>query len=130
MVARSKPHPKFHVLLADRAAAMRLHPTISESRLWHQLRSSRLGVAFRRQVPLGRYIADFAAPSIRLVVEVDGLYHARRIAADARRDRHFSRLGYRVLHLEAELVMEALPLAVERIQEAIAEAMAAVPLRR
>ena len=79
-----------------------------------------LGVAFRRQVPIGnRYIADFLAPSVKLVVEVDGCCHARRVVADARRDRVLLRLGYRVLRLDAELVLRQLPLAVEAVRQAL-----------
>jgi hypothetical protein len=57
----------------------------------------RLGVTFRRQVPLGPFIVDFLAPSARLVVEVDGGYHELRAKADARRTRWLERRGYRVL---------------------------------
>jgi very-short-patch-repair endonuclease len=46
--------------------------TVSEARLWASLRGSRLGVGFRRQFVVGRYIADFCVPVLRLVVEVDG----------------------------------------------------------
>jgi len=43
------------------------------------LNAGQVGVCFRRQVPVGaRFIADFYAPSIKLIVEVDGGYHARR----------------------------------------------------
>jgi very-short-patch-repair endonuclease len=59
--------------------------------------------------------------SNRLVVEVDGDYHARRQQADARRDRALARAGYRVLRLEAELVMHDLPAAVARIRDEIAQ---------
>jgi hypothetical protein len=58
-------------LLVSRARSMRQSPTASEEALWQALRVGALGVAFKRQVPLGeRYIADFYAPSVRLVVEV------------------------------------------------------------
>jgi len=77
--------------LALHAHTMRQAPTDSEARLWRALRSSQLGVAFRRQVPLLGFIADFYAPSVRLIVEVDGGYHARRVSADARRDRKLAR---------------------------------------
>jgi very-short-patch-repair endonuclease len=69
---------------------------------------------------LGRCIADFFAPEARLVVEVDGGYHTRRERADARRDAKLRRAGYRVLRLEAELVMRDLPAALGRIREALA----------
>jgi very-short-patch-repair endonuclease len=53
------------------------------------------------------------------LVEVDGGYHARRGGADAR--RALVRAGYRVLRLEAELVMSDLPAAVARIRAKIEE---------
>ena len=87
--------------------------------MWSELRGSRLGVAFRRQVVIGRYIADFCAPAARLVVEVDGGYHARQRAADARRDRALQRLGYRVLRLDAELVSQREEEAVAQIRAAL-----------
>jgi very-short-patch-repair endonuclease len=80
---------------------------------------SQLGVAFRRQVVLGEYIVDFLAPACRLVVEVDGPYHARRLRADARRDARLRALGFRVLHLEGELVMRDLTMVLERIRDAL-----------
>jgi very-short-patch-repair endonuclease len=54
-----------------------------------------------------------------LVVEVDGGWHSRRRRADARRDEKLRRAGYRILRLEAELVLCALPVAVERVREAL-----------
>jgi very-short-patch-repair endonuclease len=75
---------------------------------------------FRGQVVvLGRYVADFLAPTVKLVVEVDGSYHARRAAADARRDEALRRAGYRVVRLEAELVLRAPALAVSELRQAL-----------
>ena len=73
-------------------------------------------------MPLDRYIVDFLAPSLHLIVEVDGLWHHRRIALDERRDKKLRQLGYRILHLDAALVMQQPSVAVERIREAIADA--------
>ncbi len=109
------PRPLLHV----HAAAMRAAPTTSEALLWEALRGSQLGVGFRRQLPIGRYIADFAAPSARLVVEVDGGYHAGRVRGDARRDRELGRLGWRVVRVEARVVVEQLPQALAVIVAAI-----------
>ena len=109
-------HPP--LLLAARARGMRFNATFSEERLWEAIRGRRLGVQFRRQVPLcGRFIVDFLAPELRLVVEVDGEYHGRRRRADARRDEVLRRSGYRVLRLDAELVERELAVAVARIRE-------------
>jgi very-short-patch-repair endonuclease len=55
---------------------MRRAPTPAERKLWQGLRRHQVGdLKFRRQVPLGPYIADFYCPSARLVVEVDGVSH-------------------------------------------------------
>jgi len=94
--------------------------TPSELRLWSALSARKLGVQFRREVPLlGRYIVDFCAPRVRLVVEVDGECHAARRAADARRDAALRCAGYRVLRLEAQLVMQSLSEAVALVRSAL-----------
>jgi very-short-patch-repair endonuclease len=107
-------------LVVERASVMRSALTPSEQALWALLRQKQLGVWFRRQVPIGRFIADFAAVGVRLVVEVDGGYHAERRAADVRRDRALARLGYRVLRLEAALVLEQPLEAIARVRTALA----------
>jgi len=94
--------------------------TESEARLWSALNAGQLGVCFRRQMPIGdRFIADFCAPSIKLIVEVDGGYHARRRTADASRDRKLARVGYRVVRVSAELVLADLAAAVSLVRAAL-----------
>jgi very-short-patch-repair endonuclease len=108
-------------VLAAHALRMRHAPTTSEARLFEALREAQLGVTFRRQVPLlGRFIADLLAPEVKLVVEVDGLYHVRHAASDARRERALVRAGYHVLRLDAELVMRDVDMAVARVASELA----------
>jgi very-short-patch-repair endonuclease len=96
-----------------RAHGLRSAPTPSEIKLWAALSGGKLGVAFRRQVPVGhRFIVDFLAPSLKLVVEVDGSAHEHRGRADARRDEKLRRLGYRVVHVDAQVVMRDSPRAL------------------
>ncbi|MCA9589947.1 MAG: DUF559 domain-containing protein [Myxococcales bacterium] len=95
---------------------MRHAPTPSEERLWQRLRGSRLGVVFRRQVVIGNYIADFAASSVRLVVEVDGGSHHGRERLDAKRDARLARAGWRVVRVSSE----------EALEEAVAKVAAVV----
>ena len=114
---RTSPHRR--LTLAARASRMRGAPTTTEALLWGALRGSRLGVAFRRQVVIGEFIADFCAPSRRLVVEVDGEYHEHRRDADARRDRRLEAAGYRVVHVAAEVVRKDLAAAVEVVRGAL-----------
>jgi very-short-patch-repair endonuclease len=100
---------------------MRNAPTTSEARLFEAVRGNRLGVTFRRQVPLlGRFIADLFAPEVKLVVEIDGGYHEAQASADARRDSALARAGYAVVRVEAELVMRDLETAVNRIVTEVA----------
>ena len=106
--------------LEQHAWAHRQLLTPSEVRLWLALRGRALGVQFRRQVPLaGRYIVDFCAPTVRLVVEVDGGYHEQRRCADRRRDAVLGELGYRVVRMEAELVLRDLTAAVALVRAAL-----------
>ena len=78
---------------------MRASPTEAERKLWwhlrHRLPTS--GTHFRRQVRIGRYVADFACHTTRLVIEVDGGQHADAYAYDSRRDDYMRGQGYRVL---------------------------------
>jgi len=63
--------------------------------MWRLLRENFPSARFRRQVPLRRYIADFASHRVRLVIEIDGGQHDE--ARDAARTKLIEREGYRVL---------------------------------
>ncbi len=64
-----------------------------------QLRAGRLGVKFRRQYPIGPYVADFCCVERQLIVELDGGQHAEpaQQGADQRRSAVLAASGYRVL---------------------------------
>ena len=74
-------------VLEARAWLMRKAPTRSEAALWRLLSGGKLGASAKRQVVLGGFVADFAVPAARLVIEVDGPCHARQRARDARSTR-------------------------------------------
>jgi len=64
------------------------------------LRSSQIGGhRFRRQVPLGQYIVDFACHEPRLIVEIDGGQHDRSSMGEMERNRFLEGQGYRILRL-------------------------------
>ncbi len=73
--------------------------TDAEKRLWSRLRSDRLGVKFRRQVPLGPYIVDFYCSKARLAVELDGSQHHTEsgLTADLARDAYFATIDIKVV---------------------------------
>jgi very-short-patch-repair endonuclease len=81
-----------------RARALRHDMTKAERRIWQILRSRQVkGHRFRRQVPIGRYIADFVSHEARLIAEVDGGQHDRSSCREAARTEFLRSEGYRIL---------------------------------
>jgi very-short-patch-repair endonuclease len=88
--------------------------------MWRLLRDRRLGgVKFRRQVPIGPFIADFASIGHRLVVELDGGQHADS-ETDVRRDRFLKADGWRVVRFWNNDVMGNREGVLEAIRDALA----------
>lgn len=82
------------------AKSMRRVMTEAELKLWNALRAHRLmGLAFRRQVPIGPYIADFVCPAHHLIVEIDGSHHGlpEQAAADEKRTAYLKSCGWTIL---------------------------------
>ena len=72
--------------------------TEAEQRLWRMLRSRQTeGYRFRRQVPIGRFTADFVCHAARLIVEIDGGQHDLSTKEEAGRTRFLGGERYRVL---------------------------------
>jgi len=85
-------------MASSRARQLRKNPTDAERRLWARLRYRQVdGFRFRRQVPIGPFIADFACLERRLLIEVDGGQHAVDPASDAERTRWLESRGYCIL---------------------------------
>jgi very-short-patch-repair endonuclease len=79
------------------AKKLRSNMTDAERRLWYRLRAHRFdGHKFKRQVPIGPYVVDFACLGRKLVIEVDGGQHADNLN-DEVRDRYLRAEGFRVL---------------------------------
>ena len=90
----------------QRARELRQQMTPAEKLLWSRLRSKQLnGLKFRRQHPLGPFIADFYCAAHRLVVEVDGDIHDLQVERDAARTEQFEQHGYRVIRFRNEQVL-------------------------
>lgn len=82
--------------LTSIARKLRRNMTLEERSLWHHLRRDNLGVKFRRQEPIGRYIVDFVCFEHKIVVEADGSQHLNN-PNDKIRDEFFTSQGFRVL---------------------------------
>ena len=94
----------------DRARELRQMPTETERAAWYLLRGLRAReFTFRRQHPVGPYIADFCCMERRLIVELDGSVHGQpsQARSDARRDAHLKTRGYTMLRLPNGIVLQA-----------------------
>ena len=91
--------------------------TLPEKILWQFLRSSSFaGLRFRRQHPIGSYIADFCCLQKKLIIELDGGYHDHIKLDDEKRDDFFKKRGFRVLHFTNDHVFDH----IDRILQTIA----------
>jgi very-short-patch-repair endonuclease len=94
------PHDVVSPRLRRNAKSMRRVMTETELKLWNELRAHRLmNLSFRRQVPIGPYIADFACPAHRLIVEVDGSQHGENenTCRDEARSAYLGERGWTIL---------------------------------
>jgi very-short-patch-repair endonuclease len=104
------------------ARHLRRNRTEAERRLWWRLRELKhAGFKFRQQVPIDHFIVDFACLSQRLIVEVDGGTHSTdaELERDARRERHLSDQGFRILRVWNSDVMRNMEGVMDTIVAAL-----------
>jgi very-short-patch-repair endonuclease len=103
-----------------RARILRRQATDAEHHLWRYLRRRQLAnFRFRRQVPISGYIADFACIEAKLVVELDGGQHQKRLSYDQRRDRKIEGQGFRVIRFWDNQVFEETQAVLDVILRAL-----------
>jgi very-short-patch-repair endonuclease len=105
------------------ARRLRRDATDAARLLWQALRERLAGSKIRRQHPIGRHIADFACPSCKLAIELDGGQHATRARTDAVRSASLAGEGYRVIRFWNNDVLGN----VEGVLDRIARELAAAP---
>jgi very-short-patch-repair endonuclease len=105
-----------------KARVLRKNQTDAESLLWHHLRDRRLaGHKFRRQHPIGAFIADFVCVEHRIVVELDGGQHSLRVEDDNRRSAFLKSKGYEVVRFWNHEVLKDTQAVLEFILRIIEE---------
>ncbi len=113
--------PDYIIVLARE---FRKNPTEPEEFLWECLRDRRLhGFKFRRQHPIGRYIADFFCGDVGLVIELDGAQHleADRIIYDRIRDEEMTLRGLTVLRIKNRELINKPVETIEMIADTLME---------
>jgi very-short-patch-repair endonuclease len=102
--------------LLERAKALRFNQTEAEQRLWYHLRAGRfMELKFKRQKPIGPFIADFVCMELRLVIEADGGQHGDD--KDRRRDTWFEEQGFTVLRFWNHEILGQTEAVLERIRQ-------------
>jgi very-short-patch-repair endonuclease len=94
----------------NRAREMRKNPSAAEEKLWSLLRDRRLiKRKFRRQYPIGPWVADFACPAIHLAIEVDGPSHddPDQQAWDEMKTEYLRVNGWRLMHVRNADIYQA-----------------------
>ena len=111
-----------YTLAGTRALALRKNMTDAETLLWSHLRRKQMqAFKFRRQAPIGPYIADFVCIEAPLVIELDGGQHALGANHDDRRDAYMTARGYQVLRFWNNDIIENLDGVLETISLALVE---------
>jgi very-short-patch-repair endonuclease len=110
---RSSPQTK------HRAIELRRESTPAEHRLWSRIRNDQLGVSFRRQHAVGRYITDFCSPKARLIIELDGSQHLDQQEYDQERTKYFESIGYKVIRFWNNDVMKDMDSVIRAIMQAV-----------
>lgn len=96
---------------------LRRQLTKGEAVLWKHLQHDQLGYRFRRQFGIGKYIADFYCPKLKLVIEVDGYSHLdeKVFANDQTRQKYLESLGVTVIRYTSEEILNNLSQVAEQI---------------
>jgi len=110
---RSNPKTKHY------AIQLRKVSTPAERKLWPRIRNDQLGVTFRRQHAVGKYIPDFCSPKAKLIIEMDGSGHLDQQEYDEERTKYFESIGYRVIRFWNKDVMKDIENVIRAIIRAI-----------
>ena len=113
---RHRQHPS----TTNFARKLRKNTTDAENHLWSHLRRGQLnGHHFRRQRPIGPYIADFACLNPKLIIELDGSQHAEHPDKDQKKDAYLQSQGFQVLRFDNHTALTNTEAVLEEILKAL-----------
>ena len=113
-----KPIPKDKLIYVRQ---LRKKPTIWENKLWEHLKRRNLGFRFKRQVYIGGYLVDLSCHAKKLIVELDGAYHATDSGRlyDQERSRFLKHEGYRIVRIWNSEIDKDINKVLDRIIKAL-----------
>jgi len=115
----NSPNPALYAELSEKAKQMRANPTVAEKILWDKLKNIQLGVKFRQQHIINKFIVDFCSISKSLIIEVDGEIHKKQREVDEQRTKILEHEGYRVIRFKNEQIKNNIEDVLQKIKEEI-----------
>ena len=110
---RYKDTPRYVTNLSRK---LRNNMTECEKMLWEKISKKQLnGLKFRRQFPVGRYIADFYNHEKKLIIEVDGSVHNEQKEYDKNREKYLEASGYTIIRFTNDEIVNNIDLVIEKI---------------
>ena len=108
-------------IIFENAKQLRKNMTNAEKVLWVYLKTGIEGLKFRRQHPIGLYIADFYCHKAKLIVEIDGSVHNQKEVkeADNARQKELERWGYTIIRFTNDQVINSITDVIKMIAEKI-----------
>jgi len=111
---------KYSVFAKEKSKELRNNPTPNEQILWQYLRRSQfLGLKFRRQQPIGPYIADFTCFYPKIIIELDGSQHIDNKEYDKKRDIFLKNAGFEVIRIFNNDISKDIESVLEYIKDKI-----------
>lgn len=111
--------PRSNPKTRTRAIELRKELTPAERKLWAVIRNDKLGVTFRRQHAIGKYIPDFVCIKKKLIIELDGSQHLEQEEYDGERTKFLESQGYKVIRFWNNQIMNDINSVVKAIQFAL-----------
>ncbi len=95
---------------------LRNNMTECEKMLWEKISRKQLnGLKFRRQFPIGRYIADFYNHEKKLIIEIDGSIHNQQKEYDKNREKYLEASGYNIIRFTNDEVINNINMVIDKI---------------
>lgn len=112
----SSADPFLYEQLQEKAKEMRANPTEAESKLWEALKNKNIGIKFRQQHIIDRFIVDFCSIEYGLIIEVDGSIHNNQKEADEERTKILEFRGYKIIRFSNDDVLHSLDFVIKTIK--------------
>jgi len=101
----------------EKAKELRKNMTDAEKQLWDRINRNQLGVRFKAQHPIYKFVVDFYCHKYKLVIEIDGEIHNFQKQEDEGREEELKRLGLKIIRFTNDEVKEDLDRVVDEIKK-------------